>query len=457
VQTIGQGIANALTLGNGQPVFVAEGNYPEKVTLVEGVDLLGGHQCDGNSCTWVRDFGVYDSRILAQDDEGVLAPDSITRATRIDGFTIVGQDGNPGNNNNITAMTVNLGTPTITNNVVVGAQITGACSWCGTNGLRVIGPANAAEGTLISNNELRAGDSPASSTGLVLETHANPVVAEVTDNWIKGGEGNWTRAINAFGAAAGKVIARNEIFAGDALNSGTSFAMIVSGELTIDANWINHDPLETGSCPQVASWYFCGGIEAEGVTATITNNVVYGMNAPGGKTGAVFISEGEVPFGFVRMNANTLHGAGGSAALSFGIGCRTSQGTNATIGNFRNNILTGGQGSAAYGFYEDDQTNGRTCEPTEYENNALYGGTAAHRQWTGAGAQNVLATFAEVNMLSYAQGNLGMDCMLDSTDHLISGSPCINAGVAFEAPPVDIDGDARPQLGVTDIGADEAL
>src|SRR5262249_9934807 len=105
VQTIGQGIANAIMIGNGKPVFGAEGDYDEKVTMVDGIDLLGGHECNNNSCSWTRDPATYESRIFAQDLEGVLADVTITRETMIDGFTLIGQDVNPGNSGNASAMT----------------------------------------------------------------------------------------------------------------------------------------------------------------------------------------------------------------------------------------------------------------------------------------------------------------------------------------------------------------
>ena len=55
VKTITKGIQNAVTIGGAQSVFVAQGHYPEKVTMVEGASMLGGHQCDVNSCSWTRD------------------------------------------------------------------------------------------------------------------------------------------------------------------------------------------------------------------------------------------------------------------------------------------------------------------------------------------------------------------------------------------------------------------
>src|SRR6185295_8849874 len=97
VATIAKGIANAQTLGGNTPVYIGQGHYTEKVTLVEGINLLGGHQCDVTTCTWSRDPATYDSAILDTDAEGVLAPDTITRATLVDGLRIQGNNGTSGN------------------------------------------------------------------------------------------------------------------------------------------------------------------------------------------------------------------------------------------------------------------------------------------------------------------------------------------------------------------------
>jgi hypothetical protein len=46
--------------------------------------------------------------------------------------------------------------------------------------------------------------------------------------------------------------------------------------------------------------------------------------------------------------------------------------------------------------------------------------------------------------------------MLDATQHLMMGSPCVDKGTMTEAPMTDIDGEMRPQGGGVDIGADES-
>ena len=457
VETIGKGIANAVLIGNGQAVYVAQGDYAEKVTMVEDVDLLGGYHCAPNDCTWVRDPSTNASRIFAQDNEGVLANDSITRTTMIDGFTILGRDTSPGNGSNVSAMTVAQGTPTISNNTILGGDIQG-CSNCGSHGVLVLGIQNDAIGVLIDNNQITAGASPGTSAAITLRTFQMPAVAEITNNWLEGGSGSYARTINAFGSGAGTLIQANEVFAGDQVgnNSGSSFAIVISGNVVVDGNRINHDPVATGSCVSPANTAWCGGIESQGATAIVTNNIVFGMPAP--RSAGILIAEGEVPFGDLEINANTIEGGGMGGTNSAALVCRTSQGINAKIGDVRNNILRGGQATNTWGFYEDNQVVPKNCEPNAYENNAIYDVDNAHRHWTAGGMSVTYATATDVNtMAAYATGNIATDCMLDGTWHLPANSMCIDAGVMTEAPTTDIDGDVRPQGGGVDIGADEAL
>jgi len=67
-----------------------------------------------------------------------------------------------------------------------------------------------------------------------------------------------------------------------------------------------------------------------------------------------------------------------------------------------------------------------------------------------------LTTIAQVNAITTppAAMNLTGDPLVNAGGHLTTGSPCINAGTATEAPATDLDGAPRPN-GVPDIGADE--
>jgi putative metal-binding protein len=461
VQTIHQGMLNAVTLGKIQPVFVAEGQYQEKVTMVEAVSLLGGYQCDGNMCTWARDPSMYIATIVNIDRLGVFADIGVTSVTLFDGFTVNGLATNgdgSGAAPGTAAITLAGGTPLVSNNVFQAGAETNCFNNCGSTAVRVWGPTNdPANGSRIENNVVEGGSSNQGCSAIALERNPSPI-AKIIGNVVHGGDCPYTRAINAFEAGFGTVVQGNDIFAGNCVGSGfrTTFGMVISGYITVDGNRINADPAQTGSCTSPSFW--CGGIESVGATAVITNNVIFGAPTTG-KRAAIFMGDGEVPLGAIIVNGNTLDGGYPTpqvnATVSTAMACRTNQGVAAQVGKIRNNILLGGMGTNRFSFYEDDQSSGRTCQPVAYENNDLFNVDNAHRRWLATGMQQLLPLPADVNMMPYAAANFGSDPLLDATSHLMGGSPCIDAGVATEAPLLDIDGDTRPMGAAVDVGADE--
>ncbi|MBW2454350.1 MAG: putative metal-binding motif-containing protein [Deltaproteobacteria bacterium] len=462
VLTIGQGMANAVTIGSGQDVYVAEGQYVEKINMLDGVSLYGGYHCLTNDCDWSRDPSTYISEIMTPDREGLVIDVHVTNITELDGFTITGHP--TGNNGSwqtpgTSAVFVRGGTATISNNVINGGNETGCSSQCGSAGIRVRGPMNdPVAGALITSNTIQAGDSNRSCLGITLESQPAPIV-KIVGNEVTGGTGSWSRAVNAWSSGYGTVIENNDIHAGSAISNGTAFGLAISGYVTVDRNRINADPNKVGSCTNPSTGFWCGGIESEGSTSIITNNVIFGMPTSFRSVG-IHMGDGEVPYGAIIINGNTIDGGGAgqnlTATMSAALSCRTGQGTNAKVGKVRNNILQGGTGTTRYSYFEMDQQNNRTCEPLAYENNNLFNFDTAHRQWTSQGAQNLLAAVADVNQQTYATGNFDTDPQLDSTYHLQSGSACIDAGVATDAPPNDMDDEARPQGNGIDVGADEA-
>ena len=246
----------------------------------------------------------------------------------------------------------------------------------------------------------------------------------------------------------------------------TSFAMFLSGYSVLEGNRINHDPNEVGTC-QGAISYWCGGIEAIGATTTITNNVIFGM--PSQRSVALHMGDGEVPLGLITVNGNVLDGGGAphggsiTTVRSTALSCsHNGQGVAAKVGRINNNIILGGLGANRFGFFEETNTNGKSCEPITYYNNDIFFPTLtgstdnAHRRWTNAGHEVLLPTVAEVNLELYGQDNFTADPMLDATFHLQAGSQCIDAGTDVDAPATDMDGEPRPQGAEVDVGADEA-
>ena len=457
VRTINEGIDHAKQIGAPIVVYVAEGDYTESVTMVEGVDLRGGHHCADGDCSWIRAPEDFVSTIYAVDSKGVFAGPEITAKTTIEGFVIYGKDGAPDDLGSRAAISIDGGAPSIRDNTIYGPGIE-SCSNCYTAGVRVFGPTGEPGGAQIIGNSIYGGNAPPS--GLYAGSHAislrgaDPPTATISRNTLKGGSSYWTRAL-MIDSAAGTKITSNDIHAGDQVTAGaSSFAAYLTGEMELDGNLINADPGARGSCPHASS-FRCGGLEIEGVFGRITNNVIVGMEAY--ESVGLHISDGESgTFGDLALINNTIHGGGSPDlnGISAGIMCNTAQGAQATFGRVRNNVVIGGEGLTRFGVFERDQ-GGKTCHPDDFDNNDLSDVDVLYRHWDG-GSTSLLATIGEVNALSFASNNIDDDPELDGSFHLSNASACIDAGTDFEAPDLDLDNQPRPQGQGVDIGADEA-
>jgi len=467
VATIAKGIANAMTIGGSQSVIVAEGHYSEKVTLVEGIDLLGGFACTVTDCSWTRDPLAHDTAIMNSDYEGVIAGAGITQVTLVEGFRIVGKDGTPTAGGSV-GVSLTGGSPTLRGNHITGGNVTAGGG--GTDrsiGVRLV--ATDATGALIEMNDISGGTSIGVSAGLLFDSYPAQTksIAMVLGNTIRGGAGRRSIGILSWNSDVGTLVANNDIIAGNS-NQGASHGIEVGSKMTIDSNRINVDQATVGTCMAQTNW--CAGIASESSTTIITNNIVFAPKSS--RSAAVFLGEFEVAAGTVIVNGNTLNGGGigpivggisQSAALVVSIGACTMCGFNGFVGRVRNNIMDGGQNAARFGVREDPSST-RTMRPEILENNLIWFAPAAnrtdilYRQVAANGQATDHTTIAAVNGLtaSMAANNQNADPMLDaSTWHLIAGSPCIDTGVATEAPATDYDGDARPTGAAVDIGHDE--
>jgi len=77
-----------------------------------------------------------------------------------------------------------------------------------------------------------------------------------------------------------------------------------------------------------------------------------------------------------------------------------------------------------------------------------------YRSWDG-NAGMPIPMITGVNMLPNSAANFVGDPKIDTTFHLMAGSPCVDVGTNNEAPAMDIDGEARPKGKGYDVGADE--
>jgi hypothetical protein len=468
VKTIGQGIQNAVTIlgnaGGSLDVFVAEGHYSEKVTLVENVNLRGGYACAAQPCSWSRDPKQNDSAILNLDFEGVIAGHTITKATRIDGFRIAGKTGDPTGSMPGTVALSLKGTPTVANNVIVAGDSQGGLYKDGNSyGIALIAPSNDVQGALIDKNTISGGASPETSAAIAMISIAIPtkVYAVITRNTLTAGSAKHSRGLVAWTSGTGTVIRNNDIQAGHGTDS--SWGIEISSIALIDANRINADTNAPPGADNPSSW--SGGIQSASSTTVITNNVIFGADAM--QSAGVRLGELEKPAGAVVLNGNYIAGGGAltpttgskSAAIVLSNGGCCS--TTASVGRIANNILLGGVGSARFGVWEQP---GKVVHPEALIANDLYISTpttadALYLLWNGQ-VTSAKTTIADVNALAAQLGsvsaNISADPLVDSTWHLSAGSPCIDAGTMMDLPPQDLEGEARPKGAAPDIGPDEA-
>jgi len=481
VKTIAQGIANAQAIitSSGraqQTVFVGEGHYGEKVTLVEGISLFGGYQCTTASCTWQRDRSQYDSAILNTDFEGVVARFGVTRQTKLDGFRVMGMGGLPTTTPGSAAITLDGGSATITSNRVVGGTLTGGGIDKGTSiGIHISGASGGATpppGPLVQNNDIAGGNTPEVSAGVEFGTPRGFVwgsgtpppttTGEIVGNKIRAGSGRSAYGIRSGLTVAGTRIFGNDISGGTAA-AGESWAIGAGDILLIDTNRLNLDASAQTTC---ASSAWCGGVVSWRALLVITNNVIFGASAQ--QSAAVRLQQVEGAAREVVLSSNYLSGgpppaANSTAPVSAGIvltnngcsGCATAR-----IGRIRNNILDGGAGTKRYGVYEETNTNTAfTVHPDRLDNNDFFfagSSDVLYRYWIGTAAPSDMVNLSAVNLLLFSAQNFTGDPLVDAAFHLDPTSPCINAGIDTDAPPLDFDGDQRPLGNLYDVGPDEA-
>jgi hypothetical protein len=404
VRTIAQGIANAVTLGAATTVVVAGGTYDETVTLVEGVSIRGGFECDSLPCSWAHDPAANETIVDGGASANAMeADDTITRATVLEDLTLRSEQ---------TGLQIIGGSPVV-RSCRVEAQ-SGITSWSGgdprVESCAVVGTAD----------------------GVTMEGDGEIVTSDI--------EG--APAIRLRGPA---LVQHNTVHA-----AGDTGIWVGEGAARIDGNVINEDTSRLGTC----SFGFCSGVAIWGGSPQLTNNVIYGMG--GSMSASIAIVHGELVVEEPTIHSNTLypsHPSSGGGGVAAAISCRSFFGL-ATFGEIRNNLVVGPAGPTSYGFYEEDHEAGKSCRPVLLERNAFFDVDHVVR-FSAASGETLFTTVASANAESWATDNLTCDPMLDASHRLQAGSGCIDQGTATDAPAVDRDGDARPAGGGYDVGADE--
>ncbi len=109
--------------GFGVDIYISEGVYTESITLFENISLYGGF----NSSTWVRDFNVYESKIMG----GTYAVRGVNaNSLTIDGMTIESADSELNSGSSVAISLVSSQGLIITNN-----KITAGSGYFGINGV----------------------------------------------------------------------------------------------------------------------------------------------------------------------------------------------------------------------------------------------------------------------------------------------------------------------------------
>ena len=319
--TIGQGIVNALILqastGESQSVYVAgdeSHEYIEDVIMAPGVSILGGYSTDGN---WDHDPMTNDTILRPSSNLGVQSVNSaIDRDTVLDGF-IIDAGTLSGPDSYVAALTIESGSPTISNNLIVG----GKAAYCET--IVVLAGAD----PLLFGNQVHGRDCRQSNV-VVMVDNAD---AEVVGNLIQGGQARM--CIGVFMNGVGEVLVEyNDIDGGQA---GLGGSVITPGEA-----------LAAGI-----------GIDGASSRVTVAHNGIKGGMALDGVANVMGVSMGNCGESEVELNSNVIHG-GQATSLSFDEGGSMAYGVRVADScpvQIVNNVeIIGGEGSStdmAIGIY----------------------------------------------------------------------------------------------------------
>lgn len=130
--TISEAVEAASGTGGAASILVAGGLYEEDLTLTGDHHLFGGF----DPSTWIRDISANESIIRVQTDSLYVYPvdsPSFEQVTIIDGFTIYGPQGSPGEGDYpSTAIVLKRSSRTIIrNNTIYAGMIELDCDYCG--------------------------------------------------------------------------------------------------------------------------------------------------------------------------------------------------------------------------------------------------------------------------------------------------------------------------------------
>ena len=424
--TIAEGLGVAQP---GDTILVAQGTYPENITIDKNVVLAGGYASYTSPISWTQDITAYVT-IIDGRGSGSVATITNGAAATISGFTITNGQASLGGGIHIDGSPVVLYDNTIAGNHAVGPSPNG-----NGGGIYITGASATVSNTYVLSNtasQWGGGIYLVASSAQV----SNVTVADNTALW-EGGGGVYMEDSSA-------TISDSRIMSNTAYCCGGGIGVDDSSAI-LDGNQIINNSVDPTS-------YFGGGIYANHASVTINANEILGNHARAGGG----ITAGD--FGYTMTNNLVAQNLGG------GILVQTGQIANNTI---RDNVAND------YGEYGEGILISPLAYPTlvTITNNIIISNVYGIRT-LGAGVTTTLSYNdvwgnSTANYAGVAPGR--NDIFVDPLILAMTGdgyrlppySPCIDAGTNEGAPAADFEDDPRPYDGdgdgiaVVDIGADE--
>jgi hypothetical protein len=400
--TVQDGVNQAAARGGGQ-VWVAEGIYVENIRLGPGVLLYGGF-AGGEDLLEERDVSSHETVLQAAHEGSVI---TALAATLIDGFTITGGTGTPGDGS-LTfggAIYCDQTAPLIRNNLITGNRAThggGIACWKPGADPRI-------ENNVIRDNEV------VHDGGAIYCYRSAP---EIAGNLLIGNRATYGGAIDADWRSTPR-IEGNRIEGNFAANYGGGITTYWSWPLIVRNRFINNECGIDG-----------GGVFAFHYAVSIAGNVFVGNRATYG--GAV-ASKGDAG----SIVGNTM--VGNEASYGGGVGCHV--GANPTLVN---NIISANLADVGGGVWVDADSE------AALDHNCLWDNLPEDYTNVTPGPFDLAADPLFVDAIG-----LDLRLRLDS--------PCVDAGdnSAPDLPDLDLDGGDRvvdgdgDSVAVVDIGAYE--
>lgn len=499
-QTVQKTIDAAAT---GDQIWVAKGTYVEQITLKDGVALYGGFQGTEKSLDERPAFprpSVDPNKTILSGNKVrtvVIASGGLGADTRIDGFTIRDGGDHPINavpTGNGGGIYCSHSSPTIANNSFCNNWASyGGAIWCG----------DSSSPAIINNlfaTDISTGDYSWANYGVAVACiDSSPTIS-----------GNVFKALDCTYAA---IYAKNS----SPVVSGNSFVenrRAIYCEMS-STPWIENNTMSFGSnsaiycigssptiIGNVVSGYgkdiypdspfpraiycssstavisrntvtgnFSGGIQCNNSTVTIDGNIITGNISQGQNGGGIYctasnvvitgntISENKAPFGGVSCESSSSativdNVVSNNEAYQNGGGILASTAVVVT-----NNTIVGNKGTKGGGI-------GLSGSPKVYNNIIAFNSSGFFRGSSGTPVISNNCVYnpdgANYTGTTAGPGDISVNPLLANRTggdyHLLSGSPCINAGSlsVVGLPTFDMDGEDRVFGNKPDIGADEA-